>query len=135
MQQPQNINFQQQPVIPQQPIGGNEQDLGVDNNMDVNDNMGDEFDTEVDTDNLKDEDPKKYVQQLTGKLSQAIRKYNSTLRDPDVELCKYVSGMVLKQSTEGLTNADKEEILKKVKMDEEEPEEPLDNNNNEEVPQ
>ena len=132
IQQPQDISFQQQPVMPQQPVRGNEQDLGVDNNMDVNDNMGDEFDTEVDTDNLKDEDPKKYVQQLTGKLSQAIRKYNSTLREPDVELCKYVSGMVLKQSTEGLTNTDKEEILKKVKMDEEEP---LDNNNNEEVPQ
>lgn len=80
------------------------------------------FDAGVDAD--EDSDPKKFIQQLTGKLSQSLRKYNENLPQPDVELSKYVAGMILKQSTEGLTDGDKKEIIDKVGED-------SDNNGNE----
>ena len=77
---------------------------------------GSEFDTNFDAGVDADEntDPKKYIQQLTGKLSQSLRKYNENLPKPDADLCKYVAGMVLKQSTDGLTDGEKQEIIDKV---------------------
>ena len=81
---------------------------------------GSVFDTNFDAGVEADEetDPKKYIQQLTGKLSQTLRKYNGELPQPDVDLNKYVSGMILKQSTEGLSEQDAEEIIDKVKSGE-----------------
>ena len=91
--------------------------MGGDPNM-MGDNMGDgsEFDTDFDAGVDADEnsDPKKYIQQLTGKLSQSLRKYNENLPQPEADLCKYVAGMILKQTTEGLTDGDKKEIMDKV---------------------
>lgn len=77
---------------------------------------GSEFDTNFDAGVDADEntDPKKYIQQLTGKLSQSLRKYNENLPQPESDLCKYVAGMILKQTTEGLTDAEKKEIIDKV---------------------
>lgn len=77
---------------------------------------GSEFDTNFDAGVDADEntDPKKYIQQLTGKLSQSLRKYNGNLPQPEADLCKYVAGMILKQTTEGLTDSDKKEIVDKV---------------------
>lgn len=80
---------------------------------------GSEFDTNFDAgvDADEDTDPKKYIQQLTGKLSQSLRKYNSNLPQPETDLCKYVAGMILKQTTEGLTDGDKKEIIDKINGD------------------
>lgn len=69
----------------------------------------------------EEEDPKKFIQQLTGKLSQSLRKYNENLPQPDGDLNKYVAGMVVKQCVEGLPQEDKQEILDKVNSDEETP--------------
>lgn len=63
-------------------------------------------------------DGKKEIQRKTGELSQMLRDYNQEQGEPDVELNKYVSGMILKQSTDGLSEEDAEEIIKKVKSDE-----------------
>lgn len=82
------------------------------NMMGNNSEFDTNFDAQVDAD--ENTDPKKYIQQLTGKLSQSLRKYNSGLPQPDEELSKYVAGMILKQSTEGLTDGDKKEIIDKV---------------------
>ena len=78
--------------------------------------VGSEFDTDFDAGVDADEnsDPKKYIQQLTGKLSQSLRKYNENLPKPETDLCKYVAGMILKQTTEGLTDSEKKEIIDKV---------------------
>ena len=104
---------------------GGGQEMGgmppMDNQM-PQDGMGDgssEFDTNFDAgvDADEDSDPKKYIQQLTGKLSQSLRKYNENLPQPDTELSKYVAGMILKQSTEGLTDGDKKDIIDKVGED------------------
>ena len=91
--------------------------IGGDPNMMGGDmGNGSEFDTNFDAgvDADEDTDPKKYIQQLTGKLSQSLRKYNSSLPQPETDLCKYVAGMILKQTTEGLTDGDKKEIIDKV---------------------
>ena len=84
------------------------------------------FDPGVDAN--EDEDPKKFIQQLTGKLSQSLRKYNEGLPQPDADLDKYVAGMILKQATEGLPQEDVKEILDKLEKDEE-PQEPQDDMN------
>lgn len=80
---------------------------------------GSEFDTNFDAGVDADEntDPKKYIQQLTGKLSQSLRKYNESLPKPETDLCKYVAGMILKQTTDGLTDGEKKEIIDKVNGD------------------
>ena len=101
----------------------------MDNGMDDMDgNGGNPFDTNFDAgvEANEETDPKKYIQQLTGKLSQSLRSYNETLPQPDADLDKYVAGMVVKQAVEGLSPEDTEEILKKVKGDETEeaPEQP-----------
>lgn len=78
-----------------------------------------QFDTNFDPGVEADEqnDPKHFIQQLTGKLSQSLRSYNSELPQPDIDLSKYVAGMILKQTTDGLSPDDKNEILNKVNGD------------------
>ena len=66
----------------------------------------------------EDEDPKKFIQQLTGKLSQSLRSYNSQLPRPDADLCKYVAGMVMKQAVDGLSEDDVQTIIDRTLDDE-----------------
>lgn len=100
--------------------------------------MGDEqqggeqqFDTNFDAGVEADEnnDPKRYIQQLAGKLSQSLRKYNEGLPNPDTDLNKYVAGMTNDAAVERLNPDDVEEIISKIKSDENSV------NNNQEVPQ
>ena len=83
------------------------------------DGMNSEFDTNFDAgvDANEQEDPKKFIQQLTGKLSQSLRNYNKEQPQPDAELSKYVCGMIVKQAIEGLKPEDVEDIMKKIKSD------------------
>lgn len=87
--------------------GDNQAGVGDENEYDTN------FDAGVDAD--EDNDPKRYIQQLTGKLSQSLRKYQEELPTPDSDLDKYVAGMILKQTTDGLNDEDTKEILGKIK--------------------
>lgn len=110
------------------PMGGveappMESDLGMGNDMpsDSDENMPDEnlpsdFDTNFDAGVEADEetDPKKYIQQLTGKLSQTLNSYNNENGEPDTELGKYVLGMLVKQGTKGMDDKDRKEIIKKI---------------------
>lgn len=75
-----------------------------------------DFDAGVEAD--EENDPKRYIQQLTGKLSQKLRDYNETLGTPDVDLNKYVAGMVVKQAVNGLDDTERGEIIKKINTDE-----------------
>ena len=83
---------------------------GADSQFDTN------FDAGVEAD--EDQDPKKYIQQLTGKLSQTMQKYTTDNGQPDVDLNKYVAGMIIKQAMKGLSEQDAEEIINKVQSDE-----------------
>lgn len=112
--------------LPMEDFGNEEMDGNLEMDMedgnefegDFDDNQFDnDFDAGVDAD--EENDPKKYIQQLTGKLSQTLRKYNEDLPQPDVDLNKYVAGMINKQATIGLNDEDVNEILGKVKADEE----------------
>lgn len=75
-----------------------------------------DFDTNFDAGVEADEetDPKKYIQQLTGKLSQTLNSYNNENGEPDIELGKYVLGMLIKQGTKGMDEKDRKEIIKKI---------------------
>lgn len=90
-------------------------------------NYGADFDAGVEADEATD--PKNYIQQLTGKLSQSLRKYQKEQATPDADLSKYVAGMIVKQAIDGLSQDDVTEILNKVKSDE-----PSDGQNGEEMP-
>ena len=70
------------------------------------------FDAGVEAD--EETDPKKYIQQLTGKLSQTLNSYNNENGEPDTELGKYVLGMLIKQGTKGMDDKDRKEIIKKI---------------------
>lgn len=84
-----------------------------------NENLPTEFDSNFDAGVEADEetDPKKYIQQLTGKLSQTLNSYNNENGEPDTELGKYVLGMLVKQGTKGMDEKDRKEIIKKINID------------------
>lgn len=82
------------------------EDEGMPTDFDSNFDAGVEADEET--------DPKKYIQQLTGKLSQSLNSYNNENGEPDTELGKYVLGMLVKQGTKGMDDKDRKEIIKKI---------------------
>lgn len=99
------------------PMNANPDEFG-DEMMSNNSQMDSEFDTNFDAGVEADEDtdPKKYIQQLTGKLSQTLNTYNNENGEPDVELGKYVLGMLVKQGIKGMDEKDKKDIIKKINM-------------------
>lgn len=123
----------------QMPPMGTEEDMMGSNTMNGEETqMPSDFDTNFDAGVEADEetDPKKYIQQLTGKLSQTLNSYNNENGEPDVELGKYVLGMLVKQGTKGMDDKDRKEIIKKLntsnsddemEMDDEVPEEDMEN--------
>lgn len=115
MQQMPMDNGQGQPPMEDSMEMGDEQQMPMDNQMPNGEEQNPydtDFDAGIDTD--EETDPKRYIQQLTGKLSQSLRKYQEDLPTPDADLDKYVAGMILKQATEGLDDEDTKEILKKM---------------------
>lgn len=100
-------------------------------NMSPDDGGQSEFDTNFDAGVEADEntDPKKYIQQLTGKLSQTLSTYNNENGGSDVETNKYVANMLVAQVAKNLDDSDKKEVIKKINTtvspegDEEQPEE------------
>lgn len=122
MDMPQDMNNMGGDFMPQGDMGMPQGQMG---GMDMpQDDMGmnsqSQFDTNFDAGVEADEeqDPKKFIQQLTGKLSQSLRKYNDDNGQPDVDLNKYVAGMIVKQAMDGLSPEDAEDIIDKVKADE-----------------
>lgn len=103
--------------MPEIPVDDNSEEMmGEPNDMPVDDSNTNMFDNDFDAGVEADEenDPKRYIQQLTGKLSQKLRDYNESLGEPDSDLNKYVAGMIVKQAVDGLDETDRSEIIKKV---------------------
>lgn len=98
---------------PEDPMGGDAPDVNEPIGND-NDDMGGEFDTNFDAGINADEDsdPKKYIQQLTGKLSQKLRSFNQEEQDSDLN--KYVLGMIAAQAGKGLDDEDKKDVIAKL---------------------
>lgn len=78
------------------------------------------FDAGVEAD--EDEDPKKYIQQLTGKLSTTLNSFNNE-NGSDESLNKYVAKMIIKQAVKGMDDSFRKELIKAINTAEEEPEE------------
>lgn len=98
------------------PMGDEPQDQGND--------FGGNFDAGVEAD--EETDPEKFIQQLTGKLSQSLKKYNDENGDDETGLNKYVAGMIATQAAKGLTDSEKNEIIKKINSGDVEDDEPVD---------
>lgn len=116
------IGGEQMPPMDTEGGMGEEMPMDMGNTQEMPENgsdMGSDFDTNFDAGVEADEDtdPKKYIQQLTGKLSQTLNTYNNENGEPDTELGKYVLGMLVKQGTKGMNEKDKKEIIKKINMD------------------
>lgn len=72
------------------------------------------FDAGVEAD--EQSDPKKFIEQLTGKLGQSLRKYNEAQGQPDFELEKFAINSLLSAShTSEMDQNDQDDIIKKVK--------------------
>lgn len=80
-------------------------DSGEENQFDTNFDAGVEADEET--------DPKHYIQQLTGKLSQSINSFNSE-QGPDAGLCKYVASMIIAATCKNLDEKAKKELIEKI---------------------
>lgn len=93
----------------QGPMMGGEQEQPMGDEPMMDDNG---FDAGVDAD--PESDPKKYIQQLSGKLSQELRSYNQEQGTPDTDLNKYVAGMVIPQATKSMTDDDKKDVINKI---------------------
>ncbi len=107
-------NTMQQPMDAA-PVGGGSFDPDLGQEPDDSQEFEADFDAGVDAN--EEDDPKKFIQQLTGKLSQSLRKYNEGLPQPDAELSKYVAGMIIKQAVDGLSQEDVSDIMSKVEND------------------
>lgn len=106
----------------QAPVDG--QVLPTENPADMNPGQSEEpnpfqadFDAGVDADEKTD--PKNFIRQLTGKLSQSLVSYDNEQPKVDVELKKYVANMILKQCMKGLPSDVVDEIIEKAKTDNE----------------
>ena len=69
------------------------------------------FDAGVEAD--EETDPKRYIQQLTGKLSQSLNKFNDE-QGNDEGLSKYVGKMILAQAAKALDDSGKKELIKAI---------------------
>ena len=72
------------------------------------------FDAGVEAD--EDEDPEKFIQQLSGKLGTSLRKYNDERDAPDFDLEKYAINSVISAThTSEMDEEDQKDIIRKVK--------------------
>lgn len=71
------------------------------------------FDAGVETN--EDEDPKKFIEQLSGKLGQSLRKYTEGQGQPDFKLEKFAINSVISAThTSEMPEEDKNDIIKKI---------------------
>ena len=94
------------------------------------------FDAGVEADEKTD--PKKFIEQLTGKLGQSLRKYNENQGQPDFELEKFaLNSLISATHTAEMPEEDRDDIIKKIntsgKKDENNDNEPSDNESENEL--
>jgi len=71
------------------------------------------FDAGVEAD--EDEDPKKFLEQLAGKMGTELRKYSKKLGNPDFDLEKYIINSVISAThTAEMDEEDRKDIINKI---------------------
>jgi hypothetical protein len=93
-----------------------------DDNQDTPDEVGGDndnpfekkpFDAGVEAD--EESDPKKFIQQLAGKIGQSLRDYEKGLDNPDFELEKFVINSVISATnTADMDDSDRKDIIDKI---------------------
>ena len=87
------------------------------------------FDAGVEAD--EETDPKKFIQQLTGKLGEALRAYTDEQGQPDFDLEKFAINSLLSAThTAEMDEEDRKDIIKKVNTSGDDGEDNEDDNNN-----
>ncbi len=72
------------------------------------------FDAGVEAD--EDEDPEKYIQQLSGKLGTTLRKYTEDKGEPDFELEKFaINSVISATNSSDMDEEDQKDIINKIK--------------------
>ena len=114
--------------MPQQDMTQPQSEMPMDGMQQFDDTMGgqtgdgfggdaeqNQFDTNFDAGVEADEetDPKRYIQQLTGKLSQSLNSYNEE-NGPDAGLSKYVASMIIAAACKNLDEKAKKELIEKI---------------------
>lgn len=110
-------------------MGGDPGADAMGGNMPMDGGEQSEFDTNFDAGVEADEDsdPKHYIQQLTGKLSQSINSFNSEQSDPG--LSKYVASMIIAATCKNLDDKQKKELIDKINgAQNDEPSDDMDDN-------
>lgn len=85
--------------------------MGADANGDMKGQFDTNFDAGVEAD--EETDPKRYIQQLTGKLSQSINSFMSE-QGPDEGLAKYVASMIIAATCKNMDEKAKKEMIEKI---------------------
>lgn len=100
---------------PEPSMGGDPNAMGgepMDSSMGGDENQFDtNFDAGVEAD--EETDPKRYIQQLTGKLSQSLNSFNNE-QGPDAGLSKYVASMIIAAAAKNLDEKAKKELIEKI---------------------
>ena len=97
--------------------------------------MPNQFDSNFDAGVEADEetDPKHYIQQLTGKLSQSLNSFNSE-NGPDAGLSKYVASMIIAAACKNLDEKAKKELIEKINNASSDEEKPTDDDTMNDAP-
>jgi len=101
--------------IQDEPMGDESMDDEPMDSEDKNDKPFDKtpFDAGVEAD--EDEDPKKFLEQLAGKMQTSLRSYTKKEGQPDFELEKYIINSVISAThTAEMDEDDKKDIIKKI---------------------
>jgi len=82
----------------------------------ANDKPFDDTPFDAGVESNEDENPEKYIQQLSGKLGQSLRKYTDEMGQPDYDLEKFAINSVLSATNSGeMDQQDQNDIINKVK--------------------
>jgi hypothetical protein len=93
-------------------LGGLE-DMG---NDEVDDKPFDDEPFDAGIEANEDEDPEKFIQQLSGKLGTSLRKYTETNGQPDFDLEKFaVNSVISATNTSKMDQEDQDDIIEKVR--------------------
>ncbi len=101
------------PSFPEPDLGNDQQELPDETPSEEKPFDDEPFDAGVDAD--EENDPKKFIQQLTGKLGQSLRNYTNKV-GLDLELEKFaINSLISATHTSEMDEEDQEDIIDKVK--------------------
>lgn len=104
-----------EPETTGEPMGGETPDFNMEEPPSTEKPFDDEpFDPDVDAD--EETDPKKFIQQMAGKIAQSLRSYTKDEGEPDFELEKFVINSIISATnTSQMDKSDQKDIINKIK--------------------